>query len=154
MDYCTKFITTYLASAASMSLSLRLVEMAGTTRPASVLYSPSWLPLFLFLLRVICRYWAGIVVKTFWSFLKKWRRISDALKAEDWNWGQVWPLTHFFSFLLVKNPWFAWRANQWPRVREILFSSVPCPATCSSQTPSKTSGKNLDCENKKKAKNH
>ena len=71
MDYSPKFITTYLASAASMSLSLRLVEMAGTTSPASVLYSPSWLPLFLFLLRVICRYWAGIVVKTFWSFLKK-----------------------------------------------------------------------------------
>ena len=30
----------------------------------------------------------------------------------------------FFSFLFVKNQGFAWRANQWPLVRETLFSSV------------------------------
>ena len=38
---------------------------------------------------------------------------------------QVWPLTQFFLFLFVQNHWFAWRANQWPLVRETLFSSVP-----------------------------
>ena len=39
---------------------------------------------------------------------------------------QVWPLTQFFLFPFCKrNHWFAWRANQWPLIREILFSSVP-----------------------------
>ena len=31
----------------------------------------------------------------------------------------------FFSFLFVKYHWFAWRANQWPLIEGILFSSAP-----------------------------
>ena len=31
----------------------------------------------------------------------------------------------FFCFLFVKNHWFTWRANQWPLIKETLFSSVP-----------------------------
>ena len=31
----------------------------------------------------------------------------------------------FFCFLFVKNHWSAWRANQWPLIRETVFSSFP-----------------------------
>ena len=40
---------------------------------------------------------------------------------------QVWPLhcnSFLFPFSFVKYHWFAWRSNQWPLTREILFSSV------------------------------
>ena len=32
---------------------------------------------------------------------------------------------NFFCFLFVKSHWFAWKANQWPLGRELLFSFVP-----------------------------
>ena len=43
------------------------------------------------------------------------------------GWGQLGLATNSisFCFLLVKYYWFAWRANQWPLIGELLFSSVP-----------------------------
>ena len=72
-------------------------------------------------------YTSGRTIGQYW--LEKFPVIEKLLqKAKSmacWIYLRSGHELNFFCLLFVKTHWFAWRANQWPLIRETPFSSVP-----------------------------